>query len=168
MGEEIINRVANSSLITIDLADYAPKLQVLELDLKQFLFEGFILKEKEFRKALKEFDFSSYNKKAVALFCSSDAIIPMWAYMLASSYLNPISSKIHFGNKENVFQKIFAKNINEIDASEFEGEKVIVKGCGDIPLSENLYITITKKLQPVVSSLMFGEACSAVPVFKKK
>ena len=88
--------------------------------------------------------------------------------MLASSYLNPISSKIHFGNKENVFQKIFAKNINEIDASEFEGEKVIVKGCGDIPLSENLYITITKKLQPVVSSLMFGEACSAVPVFKKK
>ena len=168
MGEEIINRVANSSLITIDLADYAPKLQILELDLKQFLFKGFILKEKEFRKALKEFDFSIYNKKVVALFCSSDAIVPMWAYMLATSYLNPIDSKIHFGSKENVFQKIFAKNIDEIGASEFEGRKVIVKGCGNIPLSENLYIVITEKLQPVVSSLMFGEACSSVPVFKNK
>ena len=168
MGGGIINRVANSSLITIDLADYAPKLQILELDLKQFLFEGVILKEKEFRKTLKEFDFSIYNKKVVALFCSSDAIIPMWAYMLATSYLNPLESKIHFGTKEDIFQKIFDKNIGKIDPSEFEGAKVIVKGCGHIPLSENLYIAITEKLQPVVSSLMFGEACSAVPVFKKK
>ena len=168
MGKEIVNRVANSSLITIDLADYSPKLEILELDLKQFLFEGCILKEKEFRKTLKEFDFSIYNKKIVALFCSSDAIVPMWAYMLATSYLNPLESKILFGTKEDVFQKIFDKNIEEIDTSEFEGGKVIIKGCGHIPLSENLYIAITEKLQPVVSSLMFGEACSAVPVFKKK
>ena len=101
MSGEIINRVANSPLITIDLADYAPDLQILEIDLKQFLFEGFILKEKEFRKTLKEFDFSIYTNKVVALFCSSDAIVPMWAYMLATSYLNPLGSEIYFGTKEN-------------------------------------------------------------------
>ena len=168
MGKEIINRVANSDLITIDLSDYAPNLQISEIDLKQFLFKGVILKEKEFRKTLKEFDFSIYTNKIVALFCSSDAIVPMWAYMLATSYLNPIKSKIHFGTKEDVFQKIFTKNIEGIDAAEFEKKKVIVKGCSHIPLSENLYIAITEKLQPVVSSLMFGEACSAVPVFKEK
>ena len=168
MGEEIVNRVANSSLITIDLADYVPKLEILELDLKQFLFEGFILKEKVFRKTLKSFDFLIYNKKIVALFCSSDAIVPMWAYMLTTSYLNSLENKIHFGTKEDVFQKIFEKNIEEMDVSEFKTKKVIVKGCSNIPLSENLYVAITKKLQPIVSSLMFGEACSAVPVFKKK
>ncbi|MDC0204683.1 DUF2480 family protein [Flavobacteriales bacterium] len=168
MGKEIINRVANSDLITIDLADYAPKLQISEIDLKQFLFKGVILKEKEFRKTLKEFDFSIYTNKVVALFCSSDAIVPMWAYMLTTSYLNPLVSEIYFGTKEEVFQKIFTKNIEEIDASEFEERKVIVKGCGHVPLSESLYVAITKNLQNTVSSLMFGEACSAVPVLKRK
>ena len=168
MGEEIINRVANSDLITIDLADYAPKLQISEIDLKQFLFKGVILKEKEFRKTLKEFDFSIYTNKVVALFCSSDAIVPMWAYMLTTSYLNPLVSEIYFGTKEEVFQKIFTKNIEEIDASEFEERKVIVKGCAHVPLSESLYVAITKNLQNTVSSLMFGEACSAVPVLKRK
>ena len=168
MGKEIINRVANSDLITIDLADYAPKLQISEIDLKQFLFKGVILKEKEFRKTLKEFDFSIYTNKVVALFCSSDAIVPMWAYMLTTSYLNPLVSEIYFGTKEEVFQKIFTKNIEEIDASEFEERKVIVKGCAHVPLSESLYVAITKNLQNTVSSLMFGEACSAVPVLKRK
>ena len=168
MNDELINRVANSDLITIDLADYAPDLQILEIDLKQFLFEGFLLKEKEFRKTLKEFDFSIYTNKVVALFCSSDAIVPMWAYMLTTSYLNKVGHEIHFGTKEEVFQKIFAENIDGIDTSEFEKKKVIVKGCGQIPLTEALYIAITKKLQNTVSSLMFGEACSAVPIFKKK
>jgi len=167
MNDKIINRVASSDLITIDLADYAPDLQILEIDLKQFLFEGFILKEKEFRKTLKEFNFSVYTNKVVALFCSSDAIVPMWAYMLTTSYLNKVGHEIHFGTKEEVFQKIFAENIDGIDTSEFEKKKVIVKGCGHIPLTESLYISITKKLQNTVSSLMFGEACSAVPVYKK-
>ncbi|MBC8265376.1 MAG: DUF2480 family protein [Flavobacteriales bacterium] len=167
MGEEIINRVANSSLITIDLTDYAPKYSIIPFDIKSLLFEGFILKEKEFRQQLKELDFSIYNDKTIALYCSSDAIIPMWAYMLITSYLNPISQLNH-GTKEEVFQKIFLKNIEEINSSEFKGKKVIVKGCGNIPISAELYIAITKKLQNTVSSLMFGEACSAVPVFKKK
>ena len=168
MDEEIVNRVANSDLITIDLADYAPKLQILEFNLKQFLFEGFILKEKEFRKTLKEFDFTIYTNKVVALICSSDAIFPMWAYMLATSYLNKVGHEIHFGTKNEVFQKLFLQNIERINPAKFENTKVIVKGCGHIPLTEALYIAITKKLQNTVSSLMFGEACSAVPVFKKK
>ena len=168
MSREIVNRVANSALITIDLTDYAPRYTVAILDIKDFLFEGIILKEKEFRNILKEFDFSVYSDKIVALYCSSNAIVPMWAFMLTTSYLNNSASGIYFGTKEDVFQQLFCDNINAIDATEFENKKVIVKGCGQIPLTEVLYIAITKKLQNTVSSLMFGEACSAVPVFKKK
>ena len=168
MSDEIVNKVANSALITIDLTDYAPKETIAILDVKDFLFEGIILKEKTFRNTLKEFDFSVYTDKIVALYCSLDAIVPMWAFMLLTSYLNNSAAKIHFGTKEEVFQKIFSDNIDAIDATEFENKKVIVKGCGQVPLTETLYIAITKKLQNTVSSLMFGEACSAVPVFKKK
>ena len=166
MSNEIVNKVANSALITIDLTDYAPKETIAILNVKDFLYEGIILKEKAFRNTLKEFDFSVYTDKIVALYCSSDAIVPMWAFMLLTSYLNNSASKIHFGTKEEVFQKIFSDNIDAIDATEFENKKVIVKGCGQIPLTEALYIAITKKLQNTVSSLMFGEACSAVPVLK--
>jgi kynurenine formamidase len=168
MAEEIVNKVANSGLINLDLTDYAPTKTIDEIDLKQFLFEGFILKEKEFRVALKDFDWTQYDSKIAAINCSSDCIIPMWAFMLITSYLNKVAEEIHFGTKNEVFQKHFLQNIDKIDATEFEGEKVIVKGCGHIPLTEDLYIAITKKLQNAVSSLMFGEACSAVPVFKKK
>ena len=168
MSDEIVNRVANSPLITIDLADYAPSQSIAVLDVKDFLFQEIILKEKEFRANLKEFDFSIYQDKIVAINCSSDAIVPMWAFMLITSYLKGIASEIHFGKKENVFQQIFTVNIDAIDSTEFKNKKVIVKGCGQIPLSESLYIAITKKLQYTVSSLMFGEACSAVPVLKNK
>ena len=168
MSDEIVNRVANSALITIDLADYAPSESITVLDVKDFLFQEIILKEKEFRANLKEFDFSIYQDKIIAINCSSDAIVPMWAFMLVTSYLKGIASKIHFGKKEDVFQQIFTANIDAIDATEFKNKKVIVKGCGQIPLSESLYIAITKKLQNRVSSLMFGEACSAVPVLKNK
>ena len=168
MRDEIVNRVANSALITIDLADYAPSQYISVLDIKDFLFQEIILKEKEFRTNLKEFDFSIYQGKIVALNCSSDAIVPMWAFMLVTSYLKGIASKIHFGKKEDVFQQIFTANIDAIDSTEFENKKVIVKGCGQIPLSASLYMAITKKLQDTVSSLMFGEACSAVPVLKNK
>ena len=168
MGKEIINRVANSDLITIDLSDYVPAKKITEIDLKDFLFEKFILKEKDFRMALKRFDFSLYENKIVAINCSIDCIIPMWAYMLLTSHLNNHAAEIHFGEKKEVFQKLFLQNIENINHSQFENKKVIVKGCGHIPLNEDLYVAITKKLQNTVSSLMFGEACSAVPVFKKK
>mgnify|MGYP000040489832 FL=1 len=168
MSDEIVNRVANSALITIDLADYAPIQSIAVLDVKDFLFQEIILKEKEFRANLKEFDFSICQDKIVAINCSSDAIVPMWAFMLITSCLKGIASEIHFGKKEDVFQQIFTANIDAIDSTEFKNKKVIVKGCGQIPLSESLYIAITKKLQNTVSGLMFGEACSAVPVLKNK
>ena len=166
MKEEIINKVAKSGLITIDLQDYAPQKSINELDIKRFLFDGIMLKEKEFRKTLKKFDFSIYKNDVVCLFCSADAIIPMWAYMLVSSYLN--SCDFYFGTKNTVFQKIAVENINSINELEFKDKRVIVKGCSNIPLSADLYVAITKKLQPHVKSLMFGEACSAVPVYKSK
>ncbi len=168
MTNEIINRVANSGLITIDLANYAPNIAILELDIKQFLFEGLILKEKDFRASLKRFDFINYENKTTAVFCSANCIIPMWAFMLVTSHLKNITSEIYYGNKESVFQKLFLNNIENINAFEFKNKKVIVKGCGQIPVSENLYVAITKKLKNSVTSLMFGEACSAVPIYKKK
>lgn len=167
MEKEIINRVANSGLITIDLSDYAPKKPIENLDIKKFLFQGLILKEKEFRLTLKKNDFSIYKNKTVALNCSSNSILPMWAFMLITSYLNTVNADVHFGTQEEVFQQIFKKNINGIDTENFKNKKVIIKGCGSVKLTANLYVTITKKLQNIVSSLMFGEACSAVPVFKK-
>ena len=113
-------------------------------------------------------DFSKYKDQITALYCSSEAIIPMWAYMLVSSYLSPVCSKLYFGTKEDVFQNVLLKNISEIDSEKFKEKKVIVKGCGNVPLSESLYVAITQKLQKSVRILMFGEACSAVPVYKKK
>ena len=119
MSDEIVNRVANSALITIDLADYVPSESIAVLDVKDFLFQEIILKEKEFRANLKEFDFSIYQDKIIAINCSSDAIVPTWAFMLVTSYLKGIASKIHFGKKEDVFQQIFTANIDAIDATEF-------------------------------------------------
>ena len=168
MSDEIVNRVANSALITVDLSEYAPKHNIAVLEVKDFLFQEIMLKEKEFRANLKEFDFSIYQDKIVAINCSSDAIVPMWAFMLVTACLKGIAREIHFGKKEDVFQQIFTANIDAIDSTEFESKKVIVKGCGQIPLSASLYMAITKKLQNTVSSLMFGEACSAVPVLKNK
>lgn len=168
MEGEIINRVAKSGLITIDLADYAPKIQILELDLKQFLFEGVILKEKSFRRSLKEFNFTQYTNKCVAVFCSSDCVIPMWAFMLVTTHLNSVANEIHCGNKELIFKKLFLDNITNTDTTKFKNKNVIVKGCGQIKLSGAIYMAITKKLQNNVNSLMFGEACSAVPIYKNK
>ena len=166
MNNEIVNRVANSGLVTIDLADYAPNVEILELDLKDFLFQGHILKEKDFRDSLKRFDFTIYENRVAAVFCSNTCIIPMWAFMLAASHLDAITSEVYAGNKEAVFQKLFLYKLENINPIEFENKKVIVKGCSQIPVNEDMYITITKKLNNSVSSLMFGEACSAVPVYK--
>tara|TARA_B100001758_G_C18412984_1_gene617242 strand:+ start:2433 stop:2948 length:516 start_codon:yes stop_codon:yes gene_type:complete len=168
MEKEIINRVAKSKLITIDLSDYAPKDKIIEFDLKPLLFNDIILKEKEFRLKLKKIDFSVFKNKTVALFCSSNAIVPMWSYMLVSSYLHSFCCKIYSGNKTSVIQNIILKNISLLQNEEYKNKNVIVKGCSDIPLNESLYIAITIKLKDSVNSLMFGEACSAVPVYKKK
>ena len=167
-SNEIKNRVADSGIVNVDLSDYAPKENILELDLKQFLFDGLVLKEKEFRVALKEFDFNKYDGKVVAVFCGANVIVPMWAYMLITTYLNNANAKIYFGNKNKVTQTIIKENIDSINVDDYKEKRVIVNGCSNIKLSEGLYIAITKKLQKNVKSLMFGEACSAVPIFKNK
>ena len=165
---EIKNRVADSGIVNVDLSTYAPKENILELDLKQFLFDGLVLKEKEFRIALKEFNFNKYDGKVVAVFCGANVIVPMWAYMLITTYLNNANAKIYFGNKNKVTQAIIKENIDSINVDDYKEKRVIVNGCSNIKLSEGLYIAITKKLQKNVKSLMFGEACSAVPIFKNK
>ena len=167
MNNEIINKIAKSGIINLDLEDYAPKDIITELDLKDFLFEGLILKEKYFRESLKDHNWSKYRGDVLALFCSSNSIIPMWAYMLVTSYLEKNNLINFYGNKEQVFNLLFIEIIEKLDIHEFKDKRVIIKGCGNLKIHEKIYVAITKKMQPAVKSLMFGEACSSVPIHKK-
>jgi hypothetical protein len=168
MSEEIINKVAQSQLVTLDLENYYPAEEVAVFDLKPHLFMELILKEKDFRTALQNNDWSVYQQKVVAVTCTADAIIPMWAYMLVGSYLQPVAKDIIFGDENTARQQLFINNIAAIDTEPFIDKKVVVKGCGDIPIAEFAYLAISKKLMPVVKSLMYGEPCSTVPIFKRK
>jgi len=168
MAEEIVNRVAKSPIITFNLEDLYQHGQRFEIDIKQWLYEGFILKEKEFRQALKDYDWSAYKNGFVALHCSSDAIIPAWAYMLISTYLHPICKKVVIGSLQDLENVLFTEAIKDLDVSIYANKPVIVKGCSEKPVPETAYILLIQKLQPIVKSLMFGEACSAVPLFKPK
>lgn len=168
MSEEIINKVAQSGLITLDLEEYFPKGPIAVFDLKPHLFMEMILKEKDFRAALQNFDWSQYQDQTVAVTCSADAIIPMWAYMLVATYLQPIATAIFFGDPETVQQQIFLQNIEAIPAEEYNDKRVVIKGCGDVPIGADAYLTITKKLRPFAKSIMYGEPCSTVPIYKKK
>lgn len=167
MNNEIINKIAKSGIINLDLEDYAPRDIITEIDLKDFLFEGLILKEKYFRESLKDHNWSKYRGDVLALFCSSNSIIPMWAYMLVTSYLEKNNLINFYGNKEQVFNLLFIEIIEELDIHEFKDKRVIIKGCGNLKIHEKIYVAITKKMQPAVKSLMFGEACSSVPIHKK-
>ena len=167
MKETIVNKVLESSLITIDLEAYYPKGETAVFDMKDHLFMGLILKEKEFREALKGLDLSSYENKNVALTCTADAIIPMWAYMLAASYLEPVAKEIVFGDEDFLHKTIFLQNLSGINAEDFKDKRVVIKGCGDQPIPETAYVAITKLLRPVVKSIMYGEPCSTVPIYKK-
>lgn len=168
MAEEIINKIAESGIVSIDLEDYFPKEDIVEFDLKPFLFMEMILKEKEFRQQLKEQDWSQYTGKAVAVFCSSDAIIPRWAYMLVVTYLQPIAQEIIAGTKEDLLNNLFRKNIETIDFTTFKDKRIVIKGCGDLEVSASAYLEITKRLLPYTQSIMYGEPCSTVPVFKRR
>jgi len=163
----VINKVAESGIVTINLEEYYPSEEIAVFDLKEFLFMGLILKEKDFREALKNIDLENYRNKIVALTCSADAVIPMWAYMLVSSLIQPVAREIIFGNREHAIQSVMLKRINEIDINEFNDKRVVIKGCGELPVSEPSYIEITKLLRPVAKSIMYGEPCSTVPVYKK-
>ena len=164
----VVNKVATSGLITLNLEDYLPSGEIAVFDLRDHLFMGLILKEKDFREALKNLDWTVYQDKYVALTCSADAIIPMWAYMLVATQLQPVAKDVYVGNKEELQKHLFLKNISMIDTKAYEGQKVVIKGCGDIPVGEFAYSEITKHLRPVVQSLMYGEPCSTVPIYKKR
>lgn len=168
MSEPFVNKVAESGLITIDLETYYPKGETVVFDLKEYLFMGMILKEKDFREALKNIDWSVYKDKNVALTCSADAIIPVWAWMLVATYLQPVAKEIVMGDEKELHKALFLKNLSIIDTNEFADKRVVIKGCGETPIGDYVYMEITKLLRPVAKSIMYGEPCSTVPVFKKK
>ncbi|HMK04949.1 MAG TPA: DUF2480 family protein [Ferruginibacter sp.] len=167
MDEVIVNKVSESSLITLDLEEYYPKDEVVVFDMKDHLFMGLILKEKEFREGLKNLDPTPYKEKNVALTCTAEAIIPMWAYMLAASYLEPVAKEVVFGDKDFLHKTLFLKNIAKINPADYEDKRVVIKGCGELTITETAYVAITNLLRPVVKSIMYGEPCSTVPIYKK-
>ncbi len=167
MQDTFVNKVAASGIVTISPEAYLPTTDIVEFDLKEYLFMGLILKEKEFREQLKHLDTAEFTNKTVAVSCSTDAIIPMWAYMLVASLLQPVSLAVMFGSKEAVKEKLMLDAIANIDVNQYQDAKIVIKGCGDEPIEPSVYTALTAKLRPVARSIMYGEPCSTVPVFKK-
>lgn len=169
MESTLVNKVAESGIITLNLEQFLPREDTIKsFDIKPFLFREMIVKEKDFRQMLTEHDWRQYEGKQVAVFCSADAIIPMWAYMLIASYLQPYATKVHSGDKETVLRLLLLDAIENTDVETYLDKRVVIKGCGETLIPEAAYMSITQKLKPVVKSLMFGEPCSTVPVYKKK
>ncbi len=168
MSEPFINKVAESGIITLNLEEYFPKEPVVIFDIKDYLFMGLILKEKDFRQALKDLNLEEYKNKIVAVVCSAEAIIPMWAYMLISSVLLQTAHAVMMGDENDVIKKTLIKNIQQIEIKEFTDKRIVIKGCGETPIPEEAYLEITNLLRPVAKSIMYGEPCSTVPVYKKQ
>lgn len=168
MEEVFVNKVAESGIITLDLEDFYPKEATMVFDMKDHLFMGLILKEKDFREAMKGLDLEPYKEKNVALTCSADAVIPVWAYMLVVSYLQPVAKEIIFGDADFLHKALFLQNISQINIADYEDKRVVIKGCGELSITEAAYVAITGLLRPVAKSIMYGEPCSTVPIFKKK
>ena len=168
MSEPFINKVAESGLISLDLAQYIPNNEIVVFDIKPYLFKELMLKEKDFRASLATIDWSEFENKIVGIFCSTDAIIPMWANMLIVANLSPYVKSVFFGDENKTRELVLLEEIQKIDPSVFTDQRVVVKGCGDTPIGESAFIAITQKLHPVVKSIMYGEPCSTVPVYKKK
>ncbi len=168
MEELFVNKVAESGIITLDLEEFYPKEETVVFDMKDYLFMGLILKEKDFRETIKSLDFLIYAGKNVALTCTADAIIPVWAYMLAASYLQPVANEIIFGDADFLHKTLFLKNISQINIADYEDKRVVIKGCGELAITEAAYVAITGLLRPVAKSIMYGEPCSTVPIYKKK
>lgn len=167
MEEEIINRVAGSALEVFDLEDYYPKGNRVQLDIAQWLFEGFLLREKDFREQLKNHDWTQYQGAYVAVHCSTDAIVPAWASILVTVHLAPFAKKIVNGNLEAIDTALYQELLPALDYSVYEGKPVIIKGCSKKPVPMSAYLLATQYLQPIAKSIMYGEACSAVPLYKK-
>jgi hypothetical protein len=168
MSDAIVNKVAESGLVSLDLENYYPKGETIVFDMKDHLFMGMILKEKDFREALKNLDWGVYKDKYVAVTCTADAVIPVWAYMLVASNLSGVAKDFIMGDEKELHRTLFIKNLSSINTAEFADKKIVIKGCGETPIGEFAYSEITKLLRPVVKSIMYGEPCSTVPVYKKK
>lgn len=164
---EIVNRVASSAIISLNMEEFYPQEERVVFDLKDFLFQELILKEKDFRKSLKELDWSVYKNKWVAVTCSADAIVPTWAFMLVCTYLDGLAKGYVIGDLESLEQQIAEITLNKIDPEEFRNRPVVIKGCSKISIPLFAYGRLISILQPVARSLMFGEPCSTVPLFKK-
>ncbi|MEZ4875371.1 MAG: DUF2480 family protein [Flavobacteriaceae bacterium] len=167
MKGEIINRVANSALVTFDLEDFYPEGPRVALDISAWLHEGIVLREKEFRAHVKDLDLSPFKDAYVALYCRTEAIVPAWAYLLVSLQLTGISKKLVIGSLEDLETLLFTELIQTMDFSSYENKPVIIKGCSHKPIPENAYLLVAQKLKPIAKSIMYGEACSSVPLFKK-
>lgn len=166
--ENIINKVAQSGLVSFDLADLFPSGERVIYDIKENLFHGLMLKEKDFRAFVKENDWQAYQGKNVAIICSSDAIVPTWAYMLIAAKLTGVANYFVFGDLEILETSLYLAAIEKINTKQFEDQRLVIKGCGEIPIPTSAFIALTAKLLPVVKSIMYGEPCSTVPIFKKK
>lgn len=166
--DEIINKVEKSGLITLHLEDFYPKEPRMLFDLKNYLYEGLVLREKEFRENLSKLDWKMYENAYVAVTCTSDAIVPSWSYLLIANYLTGVAKLISFGTLEDLERDIFTEIIDKMDVDNYNDKKIIIKGCSRKPVPQNAYLQLIQKLKPIASSLMFGEACSTVPIFKKK
>lgn len=166
--ENIVNKVASSGLITFNLEDYLDKSDRLLYDIKDNLFHGLILKEQDFRAFVKEHDWTQYQDKNVAITCTADAIVPTWAYMLLANKMKPYAKEIVFGNLDTLDTLLFAKALSKINIDDFAGQRVVVKGCANPLIPVSAYVEITTLLTPVVKSIMYGEPCSTVPIFKRK
>jgi hypothetical protein len=168
MSEPFINKVAESGLISLDLAQFIPNNEIIIFDIKPYLFMELILKEKDFRASLTLIDWSQFKDKIVGIFCSTDAIIPMWANMLIVANLSPFVKSVYFGDENKTRELVLLESIQNMNSDPYIDQRVVVKGCGDTPIGESAFIAITQKLRPVVKSIMYGEPCSTVPVYKKK
>ncbi len=168
MQEEIVNRVASSGLISLDLEDYYHPGERVIYDLKDNLFMELILKEKDFRDFLKTNDWSVYAGKNVAIICSADAIVPTWAYMLLALQLESFANCVVFGNLKDLEKKLFQNALNQINLEQFRDARVVIKGCSKVEVPTEIYVEISRKLKPIVKSLMYGEPCSTVPLYKRK
>ncbi len=167
MAEEIVNRVANSGLITIDLEDYYQQGDRTLFDIKEHLWQGLVLKEKDFRAFVKEHEWSKYQNQLVAIHCSADAIVPTWAYMLVASALSPFAQRIVFGNLEVLETILFNDALSTINPENFTDARVVIKGCGDLSIPASAFVELTQRIRPFARSIMYGEPCSTVPIYKK-
>lgn len=166
--KEIINKVAGSNLITFDLADLYPQGERIVFDIKEHLFQGLLLREKDFREMIKNADWSKYQDQHVAIICSSDAIVPTWAYMLLANKLSPYVKTVIFGGLDKLESILFDRALAKLDMEPYRDQRVVVKGCGEIPVPISSFVELTAKLSAVAKSIMYGEPCSTVPIFKRK